>query len=236
MKKIIPFIALILVSVMLFTACNNNAQTTTDETTLAQTTAETTQAVSYRFEEASDGSTKLVASYTMPVTESTLPKDHKLVKFTMQNGDTFVIETYPEYAPETCANFIALVSEGFYNGTNFHRVIPGFMAQGGGPKADGTSREVEPIYGEFADNGFPQNTLQHKRGVVSMARTPDCNSATSQFFICYDDAGVAHLDRQYAAFGKVVEGMENVDAFLEIPMIGSTPSQPIIIEKAEVIG
>ena len=162
------------------------------------------------------------------------------VKFTMENGGSFIIELYPEYAPETCENFLTLVSEGFYDGLTFHRVIDDFMAQGGDPEGTGLGGSGKEIKGEFEKNGFRQNTLSHTRGVVSMARSNDYNSASSQFFICYSD-NVSYLDGYYAAFGKVVEGMEVVDAFLDIEReldpdgYYSVPKTPIVIEKAEVI-
>lgn len=157
--------------------------------------------------------------------------DHPQVLFTMENGESFLMELYPEYAPASVENFISLVNAGFYNGLGFHRVMDGFMAQGGA-----SDKAIPSIYGEFASNGFEQNTLKHTRGVVSMARTNDPNSASSQFFICYGNA--EWLDGDYAAFGKVIQGMETVDAFLEIPraysMTGelSVPTQPIVIESA----
>ncbi len=170
----------------------------------------------------------------------TVTAEHEKVKFTMENGSSFVIELYPEYAPKTVENFVKLVSEGFYDGLTFHRVVDGFMAQGGDPDGDGTGGSKDKIYGEFASNGYKDNKLSHTRGVVSMARRPDSmNSASSQFFICYGDA--TFLDGDYASFGIVVEGMETVDAFLEVErVIGndralSRPVTPIVIEKAEVI-
>ncbi len=163
------------------------------------------------------------------------------VRFTMSDGSSFVIETYPAYAPATCVNFIKLVNEGFYDGLTFHRIVEGFVAQGGDPKGDGTGGSDETITGEFAYNGYDKNTLSHQRGVVSMARKGnDMNSATSQFFICYGDCS-ASLDGRYAAFGKVVEGMDVVDGFLKVERTYnsggemSKPVTPIVIEKAEVI-
>lgn len=150
----------------------------------------------------------------------------------MESGDSFVIELYPEFAPKTVENFKALVSKKFYNGLTFHRVIDGFMAQGGCPIGNGTGGSDENIVGEFKQNGFVDNTLSHTRGVVSMARSMSPNSASSQFFICYDDA--SFLDGQYAAFGKVVEGMETVDKFLETERVGAeggTPVTPIVIKS-----
>ncbi len=165
--------------------------------------------------------------------------EHPKVKFTMENGGSFVMELYPEYAPQTVENFVDLVSDGFYDGLTFHRVVEDFMAQGGCPEGTGNGGSSMKIKGEFAINGFDRNVLSHTRGVVSMARATSYNSASSQFFICYSDA--TFLDGQYAAFGMVISGMEVVDSFLEIERtMGndgalSKPVEPIIIEKAEVL-
>ena len=132
-----------------------------------------------------------------------------IVKFEMENGKTITAELYPEIAPNTVANFVTLVQSGFYDGVIFHRVIPGFMIQGGDPQGTGMGGPGYTIKGEFARNGFKQNNLRHTRGVLSMARTMMPNSAGSQFFIMHADA--PHLDGQYAAFGKVTEGMDTVD-------------------------
>ncbi len=133
------------------------------------------------------------------------------VTFEMENGDKMVAELYPEIAPNTVNNFIALVKSGFYNGLIFHRVIPGFMIQGGCPYGIGTGGPGYTIKGEFTGNGF-KNTLKHDRGVLSMARAMNPNSAGSQFFIMV--AKAPHLDGDYAAFGKVIEGMEVADAIV----------------------
>ena len=130
------------------------------------------------------------------------------VTITMQNGKQIVVELYPEIAPNTVNNFISLVNAGFYNGLIFHRVIRGFMIQGGCPKGTGVGGPGYCIRGEFSQNGF-KNTLRHTRGVISMARAMKPNSAGSQFFIMHADA--PHLDGAYAAFGKVIEGMDVVD-------------------------
>ena len=132
-----------------------------------------------------------------------------MVKIEMENGGIIRLELYPEVAPKTVANFLALVRRGFYDGLIFHRVIPGFMIQGGDPTGTGMGGPGHQIKGEFAANGV-KNDLKHTRGVISMARSMDPNSAGSQFFIMHEDA--PHLDGQYAAFGKVVSGMEFVDA------------------------
>jgi peptidyl-prolyl cis-trans isomerase B (cyclophilin B) len=126
----------------------------------------------------------------------------------MENGKQMKIELYPDIAPISAANFEKLVSEGFYDGLIFHRVIPGFMIQGGDPEGTGMGGSAEKIKGEFKSNGV-KNDLKHDRGVLSMARAMDKNSASSQFFIMHQNA--PHLDGDYAAFGKVIEGLETVD-------------------------
>ena len=131
-----------------------------------------------------------------------------IVTFEMENGDVFKAELYPEVAPNTVNNFISLVKKGFYDGLIFHRVIAGFMIQGGDPKGTGTGGPGYSIRGEFNSNRF-KNDLKHTKGVLSMARTMAPNSAGSQFFIMHDDA--PHLDGEYAAFGKVIEGLDAVD-------------------------
>ncbi len=131
-----------------------------------------------------------------------------IVTIEMENGDVIKAELYPETAPNTVNNFISLINKGYYNGLIFHRVIPGFMIQGGDPKGTGTGGPGYSIKGEFDSNGV-KNPVKHTRGVLSMARTMAPNSAGSQFFIMHEDA--PHLDGQYAAFGKVIEGIEAVD-------------------------
>ena len=131
-----------------------------------------------------------------------------IVTFEMENGDIIKAELYPDIAPNTVNNFISLVSSGFDDGLIFHRVIRGFMIQGGDPQGSGMGGPGYSIRGEFSGNGF-KNDLKHSRGVLSMARAMNPNSAGSQFFIMH--AAAPHLDGQYAAFGKVTEGIENVD-------------------------
>lgn len=135
------------------------------------------------------------------------------VKITMQNSDEIVVELMPDVAPLTVANFKKLVGQGFYDGLIFHRVISGFMIQGGDPQGTGMGGSKETVKGEFRVNGF-NNPLSHERGVISMARSQFYNSASSQFFICHADA--KFLDGQYASFGKVVEGMDAVDRIAEV--------------------
>ncbi|MGN0547359.1 MAG: peptidylprolyl isomerase [Acutalibacteraceae bacterium] len=221
MKRIIKSTALILGILLLFASCSGGES---DITTTApnDTTSEIVQpGIEYGSETLSDG-------------------EHPQVKFTMKDGGSFIIELYPEYAPQTVDNFVKLVSDGFYDGLTFHRVMEDFMAQGGDPDGTGMGGSKDKIFGEFAQNGFRQNTLSHTRGVVSMARSSnDFNSASSQFFICYGDE--TFLDGSYAAFGKVIKGMEVVDSFLEIERTynaygeKSSPVEPIVIEKAEVL-
>ncbi|MBQ9894511.1 MAG: peptidylprolyl isomerase [Ruminococcus sp.] len=154
------------------------------------------------------------------------------------HGEKFVVTLYKDKAPITCENFEKLVSEGFYDGLIFHRIVEGFMAQGGDPEGTGMGGSDETIKGEFSSNGV-ENDLSHKRGVISMARSMDPNSASSQFFICFEDS--SFLDGNYAAFGEVTEGMETIDAFLEVPRsMGndgdiSAPNDPIVIDKAVMI-
>ena len=130
------------------------------------------------------------------------------VTITMEDGGVIKAELYPDIAPNTVRNFVCLVKKGFYDGVIFHRVIPGFMIQGGDPTGTGMGGPGYDIKGEFSRNGF-KNDLKHSRGVLSMARAMDPDSAGSQFFIMHEDA--PHLDGQYAAFGKVTEGMDVVD-------------------------
>lgn len=135
-----------------------------------------------------------------------------IVTITMQNGDIIKAELYPETAPNTVHNFISLIQKNFYDGLIFHRVIKGFMIQGGDPEGTGMGGPGYSIPGEFSQNGFA-NGLQHTAGVLSMARSQMPDSAGSQFFIMHKNS--PHLDGAYAAFGKVIEGMENVDKIAE---------------------
>ena len=137
-----------------------------------------------------------------------------MVVIEMEHGGIIELELYPEAAPKTVANFLKLVGEGFYDGLTFHRIIPGFMIQGGDPQGNGMGGSKDNVVGEFRANGH-SNPIKHTRGVISMARAYNPNSASSQFFIMHKDA--PHLDGQYAAFGKVVSGIEVVDEIASIP-------------------
>ena len=155
-----------------------------------------------------------------------------IVTIEMEDGGTIKAELYPEIAPNTVNNFISLINKGFYDGVIFHRVIPGFMIQGGDPKGMGTGGPGYSIKGEFTRNGF-KNDLKHDRGVLSMARTMMPNSAGSQFFIMHKNS--PHLDGQYASFGKVLEGMEVVDAIANTRRgPNDKPLTPQVMKKVTV--
>jgi len=156
------------------------------------------------------------------------------IKLTMTGGGEIELELYPDVAPETVANFKSLVEEGFYDGLTFHRIIKGFMIQGGDPLGNGMGGSDKNIKGEFKMNGF-DNPLKHTRGVISMARSQMPNSASSQFFIMHEDA--PHLDGSYAAFGKVTKGIEIVDEIADTPVgwDGQTPKVTPVIESIKLI-
>lgn len=156
-----------------------------------------------------------------------------IVTFEMENGGIMKAELYPEVAPNTVNNFISLVKKGFYNGLIFHRVIPGFMIQGGDPDGTGMGGPGYGIKGEFASNGW-KNPLKHTRGVISMARSMMPNSAGSQFFIMHKDA--PHLDGDYAAFGKVVEGIEVVDEIAGVKTDrNDRPTTPVVMKTVRIV-
>lgn len=155
-----------------------------------------------------------------------------VVTFEMENGGVFKAELYPEVAPNTVNNFISLVKKGFYDGLIFHRVISGFMIQGGDPKGVGIGGPGYCIKGEFTANGFVNN-LSHDKGVLSMARSMDPNSAGSQFFVMHEFS--PHLDGQYAAFGKVIDGQDVVDAIANVRTdYNDKPRQPQVMKKVSV--
>ncbi len=155
------------------------------------------------------------------------------IEIEMENGGIIKAELYPDIAPITVENFASLIEQNFFDGLIFHRVIAGFMIQGGGYTADGAHKEADSIKGEFDKNGVP-NSLKHTRGVLSMARTMFPNSASSQFFIMHEDA--PHLDGQYAAFGKVTDGMDVVDEIAETPVdMSDKPIEDQIIKTIRLI-
>ena len=155
-----------------------------------------------------------------------------IVTFEMENGGKMVAELYPEVAPNTVNNFISLVQSGFYNGLIFHRVIPGFMIQGGCPNGNGMGGPGYSIRGEFSHNGV-HNSLKHDRGVLSMARAMNPNAAGSQFFIMVEKA--PHLDGEYAAFGKVIEGMDVAQKISQVKRdFRDRPEEDVVIEDVEI--
>ena len=160
--------------------------------------------------------------------------ENPIMTLTMADGGKIVCELYPDKAPQSVRNMISLANKGFYDGLIFHRVIPGFMIQGGCPLGNGTGGPGWHIKGEFLQNGV-NNPIKHTRGVISMARAMDPNSAGSQFFIMHQDA--PHLDGQYAAFGHVVSGMDAVDEIAATATDwNDKPRTPVVMEKVEVIG
>ena len=155
------------------------------------------------------------------------------IQITMENGKTMKAELYPDVAPKTVENFVSLIQDHFFDGIIFHRVIKGFMIQGGDPTGTGMGGSEKTIPGEVLSNGFV-NELKHTRGVLSMARTMDPNSASSQFFIMHEDA--PHLDGQYAAFGKVYEGIETVDEIANVRTdFRDKPLEPQRIRTIELL-
>lgn len=156
-----------------------------------------------------------------------------MVKIEFENGKIITLELYPDKAPITTENFLKLVKEGFYDGLTFHRVINGFMIQGGDPDGTGMGGPGYSIKGEFASNGI-KNDIKHERGVISMARSMNPNSAGSQFFIMHQNA--PHLDGDYAAFGKVVEGLDVVDEIADcVTDMNDKPKTPVIMKKVTII-
>ena len=163
---------------------------------------------------------------------------HPKIKITVRGFGEMTAELYPEKAPKTVENFLALIDNNFFSGLIFHRVIKGFMIQGGGFNEAFEQQEAEAIRGEFLANGFMDNDLRHTRGVLSMARTSDPNSASSQFFVMHKDA--PHLDAQYAGFGKLTDGFDVLDQIASVPTgrmgwYDDVPRTPVVIDKIEVI-
>ena len=166
---------------------------------------------------------------TVHINDEKKEQEHPVATITMENGDEIKLELYPEVAPITVKNFISLVEQDFYKGLTFHRVIPGFMIQGGDPNGDGSGGAENPIKGEFAENGV-ENDILHERGILSMARTGNPNSASSQFFIVTTKA--PSLDGKYAGFGAVTEGMDFVDEIVNTPTgPNDKPLTPQIIKN-----
>ena len=162
-----------------------------------------------------------------------------IIEIRIKGMGVMTAELYPAVAPKTVANFVKLAEEKFFDGLIFHRVIKGFMIQGGGYTEEMEHKECDSIRGEFKANGFMQNDLKHTRGVLSMARTSDPDSASSQFFVMHMDA--PHLDAQYAGFGKVTEGLDVLDAIANVKTgsygwyMQDVPKTPVVIEKMEIV-
>lgn len=214
MKKIICLALAVILCGAFMVSCSNTGLTSGTAGNGKDTSASTTP-VEWKDHKApkADELDMTTISSLDGVTESTAPTNYVLIK--IANYGDIVVRLYPEVAPVTVKNFKNLVSQKFYDGLIFHRVISGFMIQGGDPLGTGTGGSKTNIVGEFASNGF-ENNLHHERGVVAMARSGDPNSASSQFYICHKNSQVAHLDGSYASFGYVVYGIEVVDAIAKV--------------------
>lgn len=159
-------------------------------------------------------------------------EENPIVTITMEDDQEIIIELFPDIAPNTVANFVTLIEDGFYDSLIFHRVIPGFMIQGGDPEGNGLGGPDYSIAGEFTENGF-ENDLSHDRGIISMARSQSPNSAGSQFFIMHEAS--PHLDEQYAAFGQVLEGMDVVDQIANLELDNNDkPLEDSVMESVTV--
>ncbi len=198
---------------LMLVACDTNQVDTPSTTSTMK--EETTGEVKKDSKEEEKGETKETKEDSK---EEVWDEQYPRATIEMEDGRKITLKLYPEIAPETVNNFIALANDGFYNGLIFHRVIPGFMAQGGSPDGYGTGGPGYSIKGEFSSNGV-ENTLSHTRGVISMARADDMDSAGSQFFIVVNDAAANSLDGLYASFGEVVEGMSVVDEIVNAKVL-----------------
>ena len=211
-NKWLIFTALVTVFCLALVACGGGQTTTTGDADLKPQTREVKP-----LPEGAESEEK----------EKTM-SDKPVIEITMENGGKITVELDPDMAPLTVANYLKLVDEEYYDGLTFHRIIPGFMIQGGCPDGTGMGGPVERVKGEFSANGV-DNTISHKRGVISMARSQDPDSAGSQFFIT--NADVEFLDGNYAAFGFVLSGMEVVDEISAVPTgANDRPNEPVVIE------
>ncbi len=183
-------------------------------------------------ESASDESLKEGTNYIELIKSGAYDSELPTVAIELEDGGMMIFELYPNYAPETVANFLSLVDSGFYDGLKFHRIIKGFMAQSGDPLGNGTGGSGVTITGEFSKNGFEQNTLLHVKGVLSMARSADPNSASSQFFLMDGDA--PHLDGSYAGFGMLIEGEDVLD-IITATEVEMSPQGEMSAPKTDVI-
>jgi peptidylprolyl isomerase/peptidyl-prolyl cis-trans isomerase B (cyclophilin B) len=184
--------------------------------------------------------TVLVITFATSCGKSSSTSGKPQIQFEMESGGKMVFELYPEYAPDTVANFIELTEAGFYNGLTFHRIIKDFMVQGGDPEGTGMGGSEKNIKGEFSENGYDKNSLKHTRGIISMARSGDPDSASSQFFIMHGDT--PQLDGKYAAFGKLISGEETLDNIADTPVKAneltgemSVPTEIVKIKSVTVL-
>lgn len=213
MKKILSATLGIILLFILVACGNNQALTKLEETTVVETTiVETTKEVETTTEAKAVETTQQVISETIKETSEVKNMGNPKVEISVKNYGVIQLELDPSQAPITVENFVNLVNSGFYNGLTFHRIISGFMIQGGDPLGNGTGGSDKEIKGEFASNGV-DNNIKHLRGVISMARSSFPDSASSQFFIVHQDS--PHLDGDYAAFGHVISGIEVVDKICE---------------------
>jgi len=217
-KKLSLLIALLMTVTSVFmVGCAQSSTDTTEETPASEEQAEDTE---------NNDTEKDMTGLPDP------NLDHPLVTMSIADYGDLVIELYPEVAPNTVNNFISLVNSGYYDGLTFHRIINGFMIQGGDPDGTGGGGPGYAIAGEFLSNGF-ENNLKHAPGVLSMARTNNPDSAGSQFFIMHKSS--PHLDGAYAGFGQVIEGLDLVDEIAQVKTgLGDKPSTPVVMEKVTV--
>lgn len=215
------------VFILILTSCgsktNNNNEVSNEDNQVNNEQASSQNKSNNNEENNNQTSTEGDAQNNTPENEFEEPNDYSSdsnpeVTITMENGDDIIVELYPDVAPNTVANFISLVEDGFYDGLIFHRVIPGFMIQGGDPEGNGTGGPGYGIAGEFNTNDF-ENDLLHDRGVISMARSQDPDSAGSQFFLMAEDS--PHLDGEYAGFGKITSGIEVVDDIVSVETVAN---------------
>ncbi|WP_046225665.1 peptidylprolyl isomerase [Paenibacillus dauci] len=237
-RKNVVFVLVCAALFLIIAGCGNNngtSSSTTGQTGTSNSTETNGTTGSTGTTGDQSGSTATDTAQTPSATDNSADfkqANDPIVTVEMDDGQKIEIELYPKAAPNSVNNFISLVKKGFYDGLTFHRVIPGFMIQGGDPKGDGTGDPGYSIPGEFQANGV-QNDLKHTAGVLSMARSDDPNSAGSQFFLMVADA--PHLDGGYAAFGKVISGMEEVNKIVNLPKdMKDKPNTPPVMKKVTV--
>ena len=222
MKKLICLILAVLMAGLTLVSCNKEKENEETENIYETHVAPAAEDIDLSNIDSLDG-----------VTESDEATDYVLI--TVEGYGQMLVRLFPDVAPATVENFKKLVGEGFYDGLTFHRVIKGFMIQGGDPLGNGTGGSEENIYGEFAENGF-ENNLSHVRGVVAMARSNDPDSASSQFYICHKDSGVESLNGKYATFGFVVNGIEVVDKIVKVNTDSNDkPLKKVVISSVKFV-